>query len=111
MSSVLDVTLVGVVIAASVGYAACSLGPRTLKPRVLAALAALLLRSPTALGLHSLARRLQSSAQAGTGSCGGCDNCGAASTTPAGEPAAGSPASGSPAAEIRVPLSSIAKRR
>jgi hypothetical protein len=107
MSGAVDGAMVGVVVAASVGYALYSLGPRTLRPRLRAVIAAALLRLPAATGLHPLARRLKHTAAAATGACGGCDNCGAA---PA-KPAAGTPAAGTPAAEVRVPLSAIGKRR
>ncbi len=92
-----DELLVGLVLAASAVHAVVSLGPRGLRRRLFAAAAVLLLRLPAVPGLRALALRLQASAGAAGGSCGGCDDCG---TPPA-----------KPDAEIRVPLSSVLRRR
>jgi hypothetical protein len=107
MNGALDGALVSLALAVSVGYAVGALGPRTLRRRLLSALAASMLRLPAATRLHPLARRLQSAASAEAGACGGCDDCGAA---PPKQPTAGPPEPGTQA-EIRVPLSSIGKRR
>jgi len=112
MHGIIDGVLVGAVLLASVVYATLSLGPRTLRRRVLAGTAALLGRLPRGFGLADLALRLQSAAAAkASGSCGGCDNCGSAPPPVAG----GSGGSGSDAGiaggtEIRVPVSTIGKR-
>jgi hypothetical protein len=121
MSGVADGALVGIVIAASAGYAVYSLGPRALRRRLLTVAAAALQRLPAALGLRGLGLRLGAGTSAATGSCGGCDSCGAAAqgTPPADSAAAGVAAAGADGAraggarppEIRVPLSSIGRRR
>ena len=101
MHSFLDDFLVGLVLFASVIYAVFSLGPRTLRRRLLAAASALLRRLPGFLGLHDVALRMDTAATTkANGACGGCDNCG-----PEQSPAA--PSSGS---EFRIPLSKIGKR-
>jgi hypothetical protein len=101
MHSFLDDSLVGLVLLASVIYAVFSLGPRTLRRRLLAAASALLRRLPKFLGLHDVAVRLDTTASAkAKGACGGCDNCGS-------EQSPAAPASGS---EFRIPLSKIGKR-
>src|ERR1700688_3239433 len=101
MNSLLDGVLVGVVLFASVVYAAFSLGPRTLRRRLLVGTSAVLRRLPTSLRLHDLALRLDAAATLkAKGACGGCDNCGS-------EQAPTAPASGS---EVRIPLAKIGKR-
>jgi hypothetical protein len=105
MNGWVDDALVGLVLGMSLAYALFSLGPRTLRRRFLAAMAAGLLRVPPVLGLHRLALRLQGAALTSKGSCGGCDDC-AAQTAPQ----TGSPVDAA-AAEIKVPLASIGKRR
>jgi hypothetical protein len=95
--------LVGVALAASVAYAVYSLGPRSLRARLLAGTAALLGHLPKFFGLGGAVRRLEGAAVArkSTGSCGGCDNCGSEAT-----PAAPSSAP----TEVNVPVSRIGKR-
>jgi hypothetical protein len=101
MHSFLDDFLVGLALFASVIYAVFSLGPRTLRRRLLAAASALLRRLPKFLGLRDVARRLDTAASTkANGACGGCDNCGS-------EQSAAAPSSGS---EFRIPLSKIGKR-
>jgi hypothetical protein len=102
MSSVLDDVLVGLVLLASAGYAIASLGPRTLRARMLAALSRALSAAPAFLGLGRAAHAAEAAAlkaRGGAGGCGGCDNCGA-------EPSA---AQGS-SAEIKVPVEKIGRR-
>jgi hypothetical protein len=100
MHGFLDDFLVGLALFASVIYAVFSLGPRTLRRRLLAAASALLRRLPKFLG-RDVARRLDTAASTkANGACGGCDNCGS-------EQSAAAPSSGS---EFRIPLSKIGKR-
>jgi len=101
MHSFLDDFLVGLVLLASVLYAVFSLGPRTLRRRLLAAASALLRRLPKISGLRAVAQRLDTAASTkASGACGGCDNCGS-------EQAPTVPASRS---EFRIPLSRIGRR-
>jgi hypothetical protein len=97
MSSVLDVSLVGLVLLASAGYAILALGPRTLRPRVYASLSRLLSRAPGWLGLVGIARRLAAAGGKSAAACGGCGTCGS-------EPAE------SPTGEVRISASKIGKR-
>jgi hypothetical protein len=120
MNGFLDDALVGLVLLLSAGYAVSSLGPRSLRKRVLAALARAAAGAPKFLGLQSMERRLaDASAGKGKGGCGGCDGCGdeaAPKDAPAekGSPQQGLPRQGSPqnanAAEIRVPVDRIGRR-
>jgi hypothetical protein len=100
MSRFLDAALVAIVLAASVGYALYSLGPKTLRRRLRTALADLAARAPAALHLGGIEHRLREAA-GGSGTCGGCDSC--APAEDAGR--------GGAAKEIRVPAASIGKRR
>jgi hypothetical protein len=100
MSRLLDTALVAIVLAASVGYALYSLGPKTLRRWLRTALADLAARAPAALHLGRFERRLREAA-GGSGACGGCDSC-----APSGEDARGGDGK-----EIRVPAASIGKRR
>jgi len=100
MSRLLDLGLVAIVLAASVGYALYSLGPKTLRRGLRVMLADLAARAPAALHLGRVERRLRESA--GTaGTCGGCDSC---------APAADDARDGA-VKEIRVPAASIGRRR
>ena len=101
MNSILDNALVGLVLLASAGYAAVSLGPRSLRRHILGVLGRAAARAPAVLGLGGMARRLAAaSAAKAQGACGGCDNCGS-------EPATASQPS---KAEIRVPVGRIGRR-
>ena len=107
MHSVLDEILVGVALFASVAYAVLSLGPRTLRSRLLAGASMLLRRVPAYPRVRALATRLETAASIlPKGSCGGCDNCGS-EQAPAAPPAGTAPPSGS---EFRIPVSKIGKR-
>jgi hypothetical protein len=98
----LDEFLVCVVLLASVGYAVLSLGPRTLRGRLLAGTSALLRLLPPSLSLHAFAERLEAAASIqAKGSCGGCDNCGPEQ----------SPAPRPPGSEVRISVAKIGKRR
>jgi len=97
MNSVIDNSLVGLALLASAGYALSSLGPRSLRRRLLAALS----RATAFLGLRRTAGRLAvKSAGKAQGACGGCDSCG--SEQP--------PAAEAPAAEVTVPVGKIGRR-
>jgi hypothetical protein len=105
MNSILDNSLVGLVLIVSAGYAVSSLGPRSLRQRLLAALSRLLARAPAFLGVRRLARRLDvASAGKAQGACGGCDSCGSEQA-----PAQKS-TENSRAPEVRVPLTKIGRR-
>jgi hypothetical protein len=82
MNSVLDGSLVGLAVLASAGYALSSLGPKSVRRRLLAVLSGAAAHAPAFLGLNR-----------------SCDNCGdeqAAQT--------------SPEAEVRVPVAKIGRR-
>ena len=103
MNSILDNSLVGLALLVSAGYAVSSLGPRSLRQRLLAALSRLLVRAPGFLGLGRMARWLAAaSASKAQGACGGCDNCGS-EQAPAQKP-------DSRALEVRVPVTKIGRR-
>ena len=100
LNGILDNALVGLALLASAGYAAVSLGPRSLRRRVLGVLSHAAARAPAFLGLGRAAQRLAAaSAAKAQGACGGCDNCSSETTTP--QP---------PKAEIRVPVARIGRR-
>ena len=103
MNSVLDNSLVGLALIASAGYAISSLGPRSLRRRVLAGLSRLTARAPLP-GLRRLSARLATaSAGKAQGTCGGCDNCGS-------EQAPQSAEQSSSPTDVRVPLARIGRR-
>jgi len=95
MSRLLDAALVAIVLAASVGYALYSLGPKTLRRRLGTALADL----AAALHLGRIERRLREGAGSAS-ACGGCDSC---------APAKDAAPDGA-VKEIRVSAASIGKR-
>ena len=99
MNGILDGFLVGLALLASAGYAAVSLGPRSLRRLILGVLSHGAARAPAFLGLGRIAQRLAAAAKA-QGTCSGCDNCGSETTT-APQPAK---------AEIRVPVARIGRR-
>jgi hypothetical protein len=97
MNSVLDALLVGLALLASAGYALLSLGPRSLRRRLLAGLSRLTARAPAFFGLRRAAQWLAAAAAGKAhGACGGCDDC---ATTQQ-----------SPVVEIRVPVTKISRR-
>jgi hypothetical protein len=103
MNSILDNSLVGLALLVSAGYAVSSLGPRSLRRRLLSALSRLLARAPVFLGLGRLAQWLgAASAGKAQGACGGCDNCGS-EQAPAQK-------QDSRALEVRVPVTKIGRR-
>ena len=101
MNSILDNALVGLALLASASYAVVSLGPRSLRRRILGVLSHGAARAPAFLGLGRAAQRLAAaSAAKAQGACGGCDNCGSEAA----------PAPQVPKAEVRVPLARIGRR-
>jgi hypothetical protein len=105
MNNLLDNSLVGLALLVSLGYAVASLGPRTLRNRLLAALSRLMALAPAYLGLGRVARSLSAASiakprGAAAGACGGCGSC-----LPS---QAGAPQSA--AAEINVPVANIGRR-
>ena len=100
MNSVIDDSLVGLALLVSGGYALLSLGPKSLRRRLLAGLSRAMARAPAFLGLRQAAQRLAVASVGKTqGACGGCDDCGSGKT-PA-KPVA---------AEIGVPMGKIGRR-
>jgi hypothetical protein len=107
MNHWLDQSLVGLLLAASAGYALMTLGPKTLRKRMLMGVSRLAARAPRAFGLSQWAQQLQAAAAAKPkGACGGCEDCGTGAGTGTGT------ASGarSTPAEIKIPLSKIGRR-
>jgi hypothetical protein len=100
VNSVIDNSLVGLALLVSAGYAWISLGPRSLRRQLLAALSRATARAPKFLGLRRTAQWLAASAGKAGGACGGCDDCGAEKA----------PAKKSAAAEITVPVGKIGRR-
>jgi len=116
MNSVVDYSLVGLVLLLSTGYAVTSLGPRSLRPRLLTALGRVLAALPAVLGLEGVSQRLiRASTVKAQGACGGCDNCGSTTTAEQGAPtqsalAQSASTQSAPPAEVRVPVSKIGWR-
>ncbi len=105
MNHGLDQSLVGLLLAASAGYALLTLGPKTLRTSILAGAGRLAARAPRIFGLSRWARQLQAAAAAKPkGACGGCEDCG----SDAG--AATSSGAQSTPAEIKIPLGKIGRR-
>jgi hypothetical protein len=101
MNGVIDSSLVGLALLVSAGYALLSLGPRSLRRRLLAVLSRVAALAPAFLGLRRTAQWLAvASAGKAAGACGGCDNCGSEKTS----------AKESGGAEITVPVSNIGRR-
>jgi hypothetical protein len=101
MNSILDESMVGLVLLVSAGYLVASLGPKALKSRMLDSLSRLMAGAPALLGLGRIAQRLAAAAQkasGGSGACGGCDNCGANTQTTR------------TSAEFKVPVEKIGRR-
>ena len=97
MNSVIDNSLVGLALLGSAGYALLSLGPRSLRRRLLGALS----RATAFLGLRRTAERLAVSSAGKThGACGGCDSCGSEQA----------PKAEGPSADVRVPVGKIGRR-
>lgn len=107
MNGLIDDLLVGLVVLAGFGYAGYSLGPKSLRARLLTGVASLLRRAPLT-ALRRAAQPLAAAADKAGGSCGGCDNCGSNAT---GARSVASQSQIMDAPEIRIPLSKIGKRR
>jgi hypothetical protein len=103
MNHWLDQSLVGLLLAASAGYALMTLGPKTLRKRILSGVSRLAASAPLVFGLSRWARRLQAAAAAKSkGPCGGCEDCGAGTGTASG-------AQSTPS-EIHIPVGKIGRR-
>jgi uncharacterized membrane protein len=102
MGHLLDIVVVALVVAASVGYAAFKLGPKSFRREIAQWLIGLAARSARVPGLNGFTHRLSAGAAAKltAGACGGCDNCASESPT---KPAAS-------AAEVRIPVARIRRR-
>jgi hypothetical protein len=101
MNSILDDSLVGLALLASAGYAVASLGPRSLRRRILGVLGRAAGRAPAFFGLGRIAQRLTAASMAkAQGACGGCDNCGSESAA----------APQLPSGDVRVPVARIGRR-
>ena len=104
MNGILDNSLVGLALLASTGYAVASLGPKSLRRRMLAAMARATAHAPRFLGLRRISERLEAASGKVQGACGGCNSCGS-------EQAPGSKSTESAQApEINVPVSKIGRR-
>lgn len=99
MNAFLDGAVVGLLVLASLGYAAVKLGPQAWRKRVFLALSGIFNSAPASFKLQSAARRLEAAAGKNQGACGGCDNCG---TEPSSVP--------QPSAEISIPVAKIRRR-
>jgi hypothetical protein len=107
MNHWLDQSLVGLLLAASAGYALMTLGPKTLRKKILAGMSRLATRAPRVFGLSRWAQRLQTAAAAKPkGACGGCEDCGAGAGAGAGT---ASGAQSTPS-EINIPVGKIGRR-
>jgi hypothetical protein len=104
MNSLLDNSLVGLALLASAGYAVASLGPKSVRRRLLSAIARATARAPRFLGLRTMSQRLEASAGKAQKACGGCDSCGSDQS-----PAAKA-TQNSPAVEVSVPVAKIGRR-
>ncbi len=114
MSHALDIVMVTIVLAASVGYAVSKLGPKSFRRLIANRLIGVAARSERVPGLRWFTRRLSAGANAklAGGSCGGCDNCGSdAAATPAASIVGARAGAGAGAeAEVRIPVAQIRRR-
>jgi hypothetical protein len=105
MNSILDDSLVGLALLVSAGYALSSLGPKSLRRRLLAGLSRMAGRAPAFLGLRRASQWLAvASAGKAHGACGGCDSCGT------GEGTAQKSTQNSRPDEVKVRLAQIGRR-
>lgn len=100
MTHSVDTLLVFVVLGIAVVYAVSSLGPRSLRRRLLTRMSTGLLRLPQVWGIRQLRARAERAANKDGGACGGCDNC---ASTIAAAPTGVAP-------EVRVPITKIGHR-
>jgi len=98
MMGIIDNVLVGLALLISVGYAAMSLGPKSMRRALLGALSRLLARAPVSLGLRRSAERLANAAGKAQGACGGCDGCASEQPVQA------------PRSEVRIPVTHVGRR-
>jgi len=75
MNGIIDNALVGLALLASALYALTSLGPRSLRFRLLAAMSRWVSRFPGILGMRRVAQRLAAAAGRAAGAGGGCNSC------------------------------------
>jgi hypothetical protein len=94
MNGIIDNALVGFALLASALYVLTSLGPRSLRYRLLAALSRWVARLPEFLRLRRVAQRLAAAAGRAAGPGGGCNGC---SSSPASAKAPRKSAMGVPA--------------
>ncbi len=101
MQHFIDLLLVGVALLVSTAYALYALGPKALRDRIAASIAAVAMRAAAMPGLRGPLQRL-GARLAGTApsACGGCGAC---ATETAADADAGS-------AESRIPISKIGLR-
>jgi hypothetical protein len=92
---VIDDILVGLALLVSIGYAAMSLGPKSLRRLLLTAASRVLAHAP-ASGARRAAQRLAVSADAKGSGCGGCDSCG--------------PEQPASRTEVKIPVTKIGRR-
>jgi hypothetical protein len=101
VNSFFDNALVGFALLLSAGYALLSLGPKSWKQQLWAALSRLTARAPSFMRLQRISQKLAAAAAVkAAGACGGCDNCGS-------EPDLQQRSS---TAEINVPIAKIGRR-
>lgn len=106
MNGILDNFLVGLALLTSGGYALLSLGPKSLRRRLLGALSRVTAGAPSFLGLRRIAERLAAASAAKSGgACGGCNSCGSEQGS-----AQNPPTGDGSAAEVRVPLAKVGRR-
>ncbi|HWG70036.1 MAG TPA: DUF6587 family protein [Steroidobacteraceae bacterium] len=75
MNGIIDNVLVGLALLASALYVLTSLGPRSLRYRLLAAMSRQVARLPEFLRLRRAAQRLAAAAGRAAGAGGGCNGC------------------------------------
>jgi hypothetical protein len=101
MNGILDNFLVGLALLVSAAYAVTSLGPKSLRRRVLGTLGRIAAHAPAFLHLQRAAQWFAvASAGKAHGACGGCDSCGSGQA----------PAQKSPESEVTVPVAKIGRR-
>src|SRR5258707_2207396 len=107
MTSVIDNSMVGLALLGSAGYALLSLGPRSVRRRLLAALS----RATVSLGLRRTAQRLAAaSAGKAHSACGGCDSCGSEQSPKTEGPSPIQEPGGTKAAGGRMPVAKSGRR-
>lgn len=81
MNGIIDNVLVGLALLASALYVLTSLGPRSLRYRLLAAMSRWVSRFPEFLRLRRVAQRLAAAAGRAAGPGGGCNSCSSSPTS------------------------------